>query len=53
MYGFEGEAGREGEGWTRTPESNNGRIVTCFLGGVGVVVAKILALYAFDRSYTL
>ena len=28
-------------------------IGTCFLGGGGVVVAKILALYAFDRSYTL
>jgi hypothetical protein len=25
MYGFEGEAGREGEGWTRTTESSNGR----------------------------
>ena len=28
-------------------------IGTCFLGGGGVVVANILALYAFDRSYTL
>ena len=27
-------------------------IATYFLGGGGVVVAKILALYAFDRSYT-
>ena len=27
-------------------------IATCFLGGGGVVVANILALYAFDRSYT-
>ena len=27
-------------------------IATCFLGGGGVVVAKNLALYAFDRSYT-
>ena len=27
-------------------------IGTCFLGGGGVLVAKILALYAFDRSYT-
>ena len=28
-------------------------IGTCFLGGGGVVVANILALYAFDRSYFL
>ena len=28
-------------------------IATSFLGGGGVVVAKMLALYAFDRSYTL
>ena len=27
-------------------------IGTYFLGGGGVVVANILALYAFDRSYT-
>ena len=27
-------------------------IATCFLGGGGVAVAHILALYAFDRSYT-
>ena len=27
-------------------------IGTCFLGGGGVLVAKMLALYAFDRSYT-
>ena len=27
-------------------------IATCFLGGGGVVVAKMLALYAFDKSYT-
>ena len=28
------------------------RIATCVLGGGGVLVATILALYAFDRSYT-